>query len=103
MTPPEDQQTGPASMARSELLRHVVGEPITIGNEFSEVRLTRVDTRNGSRLLIESQKSGQWVSLCPLEVEALTWQSTATFSAMIGHPFGSLVDERSGESAPESW
>lgn len=103
MTPPEDQQTGPASMARSELLRHVVGEPITIGNEFSEVRLTRVDTRNGSRLLIESQKSGQWVSLCPLEVEALTWQSTATFSAMIGHPFGSLVDERSGEPAPESW
>nr|WP_218621470.1 hypothetical protein [Mycolicibacterium hippocampi] len=85
------------------MLRHVVGESITIGNEFSEVRLTRVDTRNGSRLLIESQKSGQWVALCPLEVEALTWQSTATFSAMIGHPFGSLVDERPGESASESW
>ena len=98
-----EEQTDPPNMARSALLKHAVGERITIGNEFSEVRLTRVDTRNGSRLLIESQKSGQWVSLCPLEVEALTWQSTATFSAMIGHPLGSLVDERSVEPAPESW
>ena len=68
-----------------------VGEPIVLGNEFSEVRISRVDTRNGSRLLIESPKSGQWVSLCPLEVEALTWQGTATFSAMIGNSFGPLV------------
>jgi hypothetical protein len=77
---------------------HTVGESITIGNEFAEVRLTRVETRNGSRLLIESQKSGQWVSLCPLELEALTWQATATFSAMIGHPFGSLVTDESPDA-----
>lgn len=77
---------------------HIVGEPITIGNEFAEVRVARVETRNGSRLLIESQKSGQWVSLCPLELEALTWQATATFSAMIGHPFGSLVADESGDT-----
>jgi hypothetical protein len=53
-------------------------------------------------LLIESRKSGQWVALCPLEVEALTWQGTATFAAMIGHPFGSLVADQPGESAPDS-
>jgi hypothetical protein len=76
----------------------IIGEPITIGNEFAEVRVARVQTRNGSRLLIESQKSGQWVSLCPLELEALTWQATATFSAMIGHPFGSLVTDESGDT-----
>jgi hypothetical protein len=67
------------------------GEPITVANEFAEVRISRVETRNGSRLLIESPKSGQWVALCPLEVEALTWQGPATFSAMIGHPYGPLV------------
>ncbi|MDT5019068.1 MAG: hypothetical protein QOD39_5228 [Mycobacterium sp.] len=101
--PPEEEQADRSSAARSGLLEHTVGEPIAIGNEFAEVRLSRVDTRNGSRLLIESPKSGQWVALCPMEVEALTWQGTATFTAMIGHPFGSLVGDQPGESAPDSW
>jgi hypothetical protein len=43
--------------------------------------------------MIHSPRSGQWVALCPFELEALTWQSPATFSAMIGHPFGPLVTE----------
>jgi hypothetical protein len=92
-----------SSAQRDALIKHAVGQSITVGNEFAEVRITRVDTRNGSRLLIESQRSGQWVALCPLEAEALTWQGTATFSAMIGHPFGSLVGDQPAESAPESW
>jgi hypothetical protein len=69
------------------------GEAIGIANEFAEVRVSRVETRNGARLLIESPKSGQWVTLCPLELEALTWQGPQTFSAMIGHPFGSLIEQ----------
>jgi hypothetical protein len=97
-----DEGAERSSAERSALLEHAVGEPITIGNEFAEVRITGVSTRNGSRLLIESQRSGQWVALCPLEVEALTWQGTATFSAMIGHPFGSLVSDQPGDSATES-
>lgn len=69
-------------------------EPIiSIANEFAEVRVRRVDTRNGSRLLIESPRSGQWISLCPLELEALTWQSPQTFSAMIGSPMAPLITE----------
>jgi hypothetical protein len=82
-----------AAAERAELLAHTTGEPISLANEFAEVRVVRVETRNGSRLLIESPKSGQWVSLCPLELEALTWQNTATFSAMVGNPFGPLVPE----------
>lgn len=66
------------------------GPGITLANEFSEVRVHKVETRNGARLLITSPRSGQWVTLCPLELEALTWQSTETFSTMIGNPFGSL-------------
>jgi hypothetical protein len=97
-----DEGAERSSTERNALLEHAVGEPIIIGNEFAEVRITRVNTRNGSRLLIESQRSGQWVALCPLEVEALTWQGTATFSAMIGHPFGSLLSDEPGDLAPES-
>jgi hypothetical protein len=90
----EDAQAARRATAEHEALRECArGDAITIGNEFAEVRVVRVDTRNGSRLLIESPKSGQWVALDPLELESLTWQNTATFSAMIGNPFGPLVAE----------
>ncbi|MFJ3804362.1 hypothetical protein ACIPSJ_49850 [Streptomyces sp. NPDC090088] len=69
------------------------GDSLTLGNEFSEIRVSRAATRNGLRLLIESTRSGQWVALCPLELEALTWQNTATFAALIGSPFGPLLTE----------
>jgi hypothetical protein len=69
------------------------GEAIVLGNEFAEVRVSLLETRNGARLLIESPKSGQWVALDPLELEALTWQGPATFSAMIGRPFQPLVED----------
>ena len=76
----------------AELLSCRDGEPIIIANEFAEVRLAKVNTRNGVRLLIQSPKSGQWVSLDPLELESLTWQNSATFSEMVGHPFTPLID-----------
>jgi hypothetical protein len=89
----DEQATVRAARERTELIAATRGEPLSIGNEFSEIRVRRVETRNGARLLIESPRSGQWVALCPLELEALTWQNTATFSAMIGNPFGPLVAE----------
>lgn len=64
-----------------------VGQSITIANEFSEIRVSHVETRNGARLLIESPKSGQWIALDPIELEAVTWQTTQTFSEMIAHPY----------------
>ena len=65
-------------------------EAIEIGNEFAQVRVRKVETRNGSRLLIESTKTGQSISLCPLELESLTWQTAETFSAMLANPFSPL-------------
>jgi len=65
----------------------------TVGNEFADIRVGRVRTRNGDRLLIESPRTGRRVLLCPLELQALTWQTTATFAAMLGRPGESLVDE----------
>jgi hypothetical protein len=85
---------GTAEEQRRELVSHQRGEAIVVANEFAEVRVSLVQTRNGTRLLVESPKSGQWVTLCPLELEALTWQGPQTFSAMIGHPFGPLVSEQ---------
>jgi hypothetical protein len=82
-----------AAAQYAELHAHTTGEPLQVGNEFAEIVVRRVETRNGARLLVESPRSGQWVSLCPLELEALTWQRTATFSAMIGKPFDPLVAE----------
>lgn len=82
-----------ASRAREKFLDHAVGEPLVLGNEFSEMRVSRVETRNGARIMIESPKSGQWVTLDPLELESLTWQTPATFSAMVGNPYGPLFWE----------
>jgi len=82
-----------AAQERQEFARNRVGEEVTLANEFSEIRVYRVETRTGSRLMIESPKSGQWVTMDPLELEALTWQTPATFSALVGHPHESLYKE----------
>lgn len=68
-------------------------EPITIANEFTEVEVRRVDTRNGSRLLIAAPKSGRSISLDALEVEALTRQNTRTLAAMVGNTHGPLLPD----------
>jgi hypothetical protein len=78
-----------------------IGEPggppesvvLTIANEFAQVRVSCLRTRNGARLLIESLKSSTSIALCPLELEALTWQDAATFSALLAHPFSPLDAE----------
>lgn len=66
-------------------------EPLTIANEFTEVQVRRIDTRNGSRLLITAPKSGRSISLDALEVEALTRQNARTLEAMVGNADGPLL------------
>ncbi len=75
------------------MLDRTVGETLTVANEFTEVTVHRVDTRNGSRLLITSPRTGRWITLDALEVEALTWQNTRTFEAMVGKINVPLLDE----------
>lgn len=83
-----------AAVEHDRLVARTIGVPLTIANEFSEIRVAHVETRNGSRLLIESPKSGQWIALDPIELEALTWQTTQTFSAMIASPFEPMFPEK---------
>jgi hypothetical protein len=81
----------------TELLNGVVGEALTVANEFTEVVVRRVDTRNGSRLLICAPKSGRWISLDALEVEALTRQNARTLAAMVGNIGAALLPDDSVE------
>lgn len=82
-----------AAQQLAELERGAVGEALTVANEFTEVMVRRVDTRNGSRLLVSSPRSGQWISLDALEVEALTWQNPRTLAAMVGNMNGPLLPD----------
>jgi len=82
-----------AAAELAKLRAAMIGEPITLANEFAEATVFKTHTRNGVRLVIESPKSGQWVSVDPLELESLTWQGPATFSALVGSPFKPLFDE----------
>ena len=81
----------------AELLNGAVGEPLTVANEFTEVVVRRVDTRNGSRLLICAPKSGRWISLDALEAEALTRQNTRTLAAMVGNANAPLLPDDEGQ------
>jgi hypothetical protein len=61
---------------------------IRLGNEFTEVVVEPVRTRNGTRLRIFVPSSGREIMLCPLELEALTWQGHELFSALLRTPHG---------------
>jgi hypothetical protein len=61
---------------------------IRLGNEFTEVVVERVQTRNGARLRISVPSSGHEILLCPLELEALTWQDHELFSRLLATPHG---------------
>jgi hypothetical protein len=60
----------------------------TLANEFAEVQVSLVHTRNGVRLRIHSRTSGRAAELCPLELESLTWQGPEVFSGFLATPFG---------------
>ena len=61
---------------------------IRLGNEFSEVVVEPVQTRNGVRLRISVPASGHQILLCPLELEALTWQDHEFFTKLLATPHG---------------
>ena len=65
------------------------GEPvIRLANEFTEVVVERVRTRNGARLRIFVPSSGRQIMLCPLELEALPWQDHELFTVLLESPRG---------------
>jgi len=79
-----------AESERAEMQASTTGPAIEVANEFAEVRVQKIATRNGVRLLVESPRSGQWIALCPLQLEALTRQDEQVCSAMIANPYGPM-------------
>jgi hypothetical protein len=61
---------------------------LRLSNEFADVVVRKVETRNGIRLSIKAPKLDREILLCPLELESLTWQTTKTFSEFLSTPFG---------------
>ena len=59
------------------------GEPIVIANEFVDVEVRRVHTRNGVRLEIHSPRRGTTIRLDAMVLDALTWQDPEVFSEML--------------------
>ncbi|HEX6522278.1 MAG TPA: hypothetical protein VF070_20070 [Streptosporangiaceae bacterium] len=59
------------------------GEPIIIANEFVDVEVRRVHTRNGVRLEIHSPRRGTTIRLDAMILDALTWQQPEIFSEML--------------------
>jgi len=82
----------PARPARAE------DGTIEFGNEFTRVVVELIRTRNGARLRICVPASGRQVSLCPLELESLTWQDPEFFSRLLATPFG---PEPAADPAPD--
>ena len=74
------------SESQPELVQE--GPELLIANEFAEVVVRKLLTRNGVRLEIRSPKGGYCVLLDALELEALSWQPSETFSKFLESPWG---------------
>jgi hypothetical protein len=67
--------------------------PITISNEFADIRVRKVYTRNGERLEISAHRRGYRILLDAVELESLTWQPTETFSGFLRASIGRDSEE----------
>ncbi len=61
---------------------------LVVTNEFAQVRVRKVWTRNGERLEISSSRLGRAIRLDALALESLTWQTAETFTKFLEDPFG---------------
>lgn len=81
--------TTPHPVPTSESDNDAEERAFRLANEFAEVRVRKVMTRNGARLEIYSSRLGLAVRLCPLELESLTWQNSQLYSELLATPAGS--------------
>ena len=75
-----------------------MADEIRLANEFGEVVVERVPTRNGARLRISVPASGRSILLCPLELEALTWQHHDLFSRLLQTPHAPALFRQLGQA-----
>jgi hypothetical protein len=61
---------------------------IRVSNEFADVVIRKVLTRNGERVEISAPRRGLLIELDPVELESITWQTTDTFSRFLESSLG---------------
>lgn len=66
----------------------VVEYETTVTNEFTSVRVRKVQTGNGERLEIESLRLPHAIRLDALVLESLTWRSVLELGDGLRSPFG---------------
>lgn len=76
------------------------GPVIRVANEFADVLVQKVMTRNGERLEIRSPKRGLHIRLDAVELESLTWQTPATFSGFLEGSIGPSAAEGDPPGVP---
>ena len=55
---------------------------LTISNEFGQVDVRKVATRNGERLEVRDRETGSAIRLDALELESLTWVDNERFEEL---------------------
>lgn len=75
----------------------VVEGELTVTNEFTSVRVRKVQTRNGERLEISSLRVPHKIRLDALLLESLSWRSHEDLAKGLETPFGSGVPPAGGE------
>ena len=97
-----EREPGTTSLSPSRVEALGDAEALIVANEFAEVFVRRVPTRNGVRLEVSSPRLHRAVRLDPLQLEALTWQGPATFSSMLSEPFGPSRGASYGTGEPRN-
>lgn len=67
--------------------------PIQVSNEFADIRVRKVYTRNGERLEIHAHRRGYRILLDAVELESLTWQPPETFSGFLRASVGRDIED----------
>lgn len=78
---------GPVTSGASSEVQEA-GPAITIVNEFAEIHVMKVYTRNGERLRISSPRRGGEILLDAIQLESLTWQTPENFSRLLTSSIG---------------
>jgi hypothetical protein len=82
--------TEPAPTAETPEELEPVTDWVEIGNEFANVNVRKVLTRNGARLEVSSPRRGLTVYLDSTVLDALTWQTPESLSILLETPLEPL-------------
>ncbi|MEV0643441.1 hypothetical protein AB0I77_52910 [Streptomyces sp. NPDC050619] len=81
-----------AAAQKAALQAGRTGEPLRLGNEFSEVRVSRMETRNGSRLLVGHGLTSTGTGVPEAVLRAISVDTIARLCLDVVKAGGTLTD-----------